>query len=772
MAPRQYACFFSLMSLIALAPFLTPFGHNLEYEYALLASLSFLAFIPVAAFVPYLRRSFTLPTTTGQVVLELVGMGVIAPLFFALPGLILLATHLCPCNSAEFTVWLLVQAIPSYTLALAFYYAFSWAISRHRARPTRLFALLFTVYTLALVVTATELYLYPQKRALSLIFGYLHGPLYDSWLPIDKGVILARLMAPLAAVLVISAISLRRRWYQIVSLISCTLLFGLMWCHLGDQPSVGCGKQLLDQELSDNLRAPDFVLHYRGTKGASTVPADINRLFFEIQFHLGELRPLFPSMQRPVEIYIYPDITTRKLLFGASETDVTDVRTPSVHLVRDNAGSYPTLRHELVHALGSSAAFHGLGFHPNMAFTEGLAMALAPQEHPVSLHNGAAAILRKGRITNLEELLGPGFYKVSIERSYTLAGSFIQFLQEKYGFDKVLEIYAGGSFESVMGRERAEVIRQWRETIELSYDSSEDLLTEALYRYEGILRDLCPHSKASLAADRNFGKLVRLRQPVSWNQGKEYWPWRAALDRTDINAQITVWRKELKKMAGMHVPPPGRIQTYHDVVNELRRQPEENVEDFALGVLSSDILRLKGDRAAGTELLRSLASDAGKIFPGNDMSRQIHARLLVESEMTGTKAFEVRKYLAGWTDKPLSRLGIADGFIGPYLYLRSREGADVNADVLHRYLNTRLPSGLHQALAVEWYKILGHRLMGRGGYLEAGQAYAQAAARASSGMVPVLRQYQRQADFMLKNLPLTKTPSNGNAAPNPPHPHL
>src|SRR5690606_33355072 len=116
--------------------------------------------------------------------------------------------------------------------------------------------------------------------------------------------------------------------------------------------------------------------------------------------------------------------------------------TPSIHITAD-AWPHPTLRHELVHALASGFGYHGLGFHPNMAFTEGLAEALAPREQMISVHEGAASLIESGRLPAIEKLFSPAFWRESGGRAYTVAGSFIRHLIETRGMAEVKNLYAG-----------------------------------------------------------------------------------------------------------------------------------------------------------------------------------------------------------------------------------------------------------------------------------------------------------------------------------------
>ena len=65
---------------------------------------------------------------------------------------------------------------------------------------------------------------------------------------------------------------------------------------------------------------------------------------------------------------------------------------------------HSTIRHELVHALASFDSYLSLGFHPNIAITEGLAVALAPEDRLLSLDDASASLIINKKISSLEKI--------------------------------------------------------------------------------------------------------------------------------------------------------------------------------------------------------------------------------------------------------------------------------------------------------------------------------------------------------------------------------
>lgn len=177
-------------------------------------------------------------------------------------------------------------------------------------------------------------------------------------------------------------------------------------------PSLQFGVKNLESNFTSKVEKKDFSLFYNEDKQ----DADrINKFIKEIIFHSQEIKEIVGLKKLPhVKIFFYNDESQKKLLFGAQETDVTDIFTPSIHL---SGKEFPhkTLRHELVHALLSEEAPFNLGFHPNMAITEGIAVALAPLEEENSLHKGAAYLMNHGKINNITDLFSPFFGNILVQ---------------------------------------------------------------------------------------------------------------------------------------------------------------------------------------------------------------------------------------------------------------------------------------------------------------------------------------------------------------------
>ncbi|NRA46465.1 MAG: hypothetical protein HRU09_16060 [Oligoflexales bacterium] len=432
-------------------------------------------------------------------------------------GPLLFFFGLCKCAESEYWLWSGINSIPAIVLSLLL--CLFVINSQERLSRKKLSLLLLGFYFLSFLDLTFWLWFHPQKRISHFVFGFLHGPIYDRYLPIDMGIIYHRaahfflglgiLYSYLARFYLVKdsqvknygGLSLDGSWNHVKMRF---LPLGLLFCYFisaglaSQYPSVGQGASHLKEVLPETYEEELFAVHYIKGKDDKYVKAARN-LVLESRFHLLELiRILELPHPSKVQIYAYPSSLTKKLAFGGGGTDVTDVYTPSIH-IQLTSQIYRTLRHELVHALGSDFGFHGLGFHPNMALTEGLAVALAPELRTPDLHEGSYELIKSNKIGSIEDLFSPFFWKVAGARSYTISGSLVSYLLESYGSHGLKRLYAGDSFLQAYKMSTEQIIDDWKQFIsEKSQGKENTILAEAIYRSPGTLYERCTHSKPVL----------------------------------------------------------------------------------------------------------------------------------------------------------------------------------------------------------------------------------------------------------------------------------
>lgn len=171
----------------------------------------------------------------------------------------------------------------------------------------------------------------------------------------------------------------------------------------------------------------------------------------------------------PMRIFWFRDKKHKQALTGASRTRFARPHKGELYL---SADSFPagTLAHEMAHV--SAAAFvdtplrvpgylGGLWYNP--ALVEGMAVAMAWSDAPLSSHEQTFQALEKKRAPRLKHLLSPlGFASHNLSVAYQVSGSFVRYTMDRYGAPKVARWYGGEDFEAVFGLPLDKAESQWR----------------------------------------------------------------------------------------------------------------------------------------------------------------------------------------------------------------------------------------------------------------------------------------------------------------------
>ncbi len=453
----------------------------------------------------------------------------------------------------------------------------------------------------------------------------------------------------------------------------------------GPYGSIHHGLPALKRLLPLKVEGDHFTLHVAEQNHAYAL-----RLAREASFHISELTRELKISAPHVFIFVYPDERSKKLWFGAGSTDVTDVVTPSIHIVAEGY-PHPTLRHELVHALTSDIAFFGLGFHPNLALTEGLAVALAPGFAPLDLDERAATLFHTGKALSLDALMSPLFWRESGERAYSQAGSLIRYLISEFGVEWVMEVYRG-----VTPTNLEDAFTKWQTHVVASYPKdSKNLARQTLFQRPSVLDDTCPHSRADLEHNDMF---TRWRHDKSL-KGRSL----GVSDSIKKQAKIALKDKNYDLIAHLASQVPS-----------LERGSHPSSEDLEALLLKSDLLRLGHKKEESLSLLLQLESYAKSFKLPDSLIRAVFARTYTERTYTEDEAKKLRGYLAGFDTLP----SVNDWFKS---YLALRRG-DPRAQTWQEEPASGFPLSYYE----EWDRLKGELYFKEANYHKSAEAYGRA----------------------------------------------
>ncbi|WNZ64571.1 hypothetical protein QEG98_13370 [Myxococcus sp. MxC21-1] len=102
---------------------------------------------------------------------------------------------------------------------------------------------------------------------------------------------------------------------------------------------------------------------------------------------------------------------------------------------------------------------------------------------------------------DMRKLMGPqGFYQSAPARAYTVAGSFLRYLADTYGADRLRAVYAHADFDAAYGRPLGELVTEWEQYVDaLPLDEASVARAFARFRTGSLFTRACAREVARLS---------------------------------------------------------------------------------------------------------------------------------------------------------------------------------------------------------------------------------------------------------------------------------
>lgn len=210
-----------------------------------------------------------------------------------------------------------------------------------------------------------------------------------------------------------------------------------------------------------HMPAGDLVAHARGWVAEDAA------------FRFQSLYTWFGGAPTPIDLYLYRDSAQKRRLMGADRVDMAKPWLRQVNMVLPEYGA-SVLTHELAHvfAVQFAPAPFGVpmrfGVLPDALLIEGVAVAAEwPLRNGLDPHQWARAMRQLGLAPKLQLLMSPtGFFGQSSERAYTLAGSFLRWIADKYGQKALQQLYRTSDFVLATGQTLPTLADGWAADID------------------------------------------------------------------------------------------------------------------------------------------------------------------------------------------------------------------------------------------------------------------------------------------------------------------
>jgi len=353
----------------------------------------------------------------------------------------------------------------------------------------------------------------PQVFAFNFFAGYFPGPLYDEALRVPAALGWFRLETVLWAVVLTTCAAAifpapgpghpRQRGRLLSAL---ALLAGAIAAL--ELNAVQLGFRSSDAAIRAVLGGRAQTEHAEILHPREKSPEEVERLRRDVEFRLAQLSRFFGSPPVTVKVYVFRTPAEKQRWLGAGVTQYAKPWLSSAFL-NDAPFPNPVLKHELAHL---AAGTFGSGpfrvtsrwwLVPVMGVVEGVAVAADDPPGELGLHASAAGMRRLGLMPDLRFLLGPtGFWSAAPARAYTAAGSFLRYLQETQGPDRLHRLLAHGDFSGTYGRSLEALVTEWERMLDaVPLDDSAVNRAFARFRQPSLFRRACVREVAKLVEE-------------------------------------------------------------------------------------------------------------------------------------------------------------------------------------------------------------------------------------------------------------------------------
>lgn len=278
-------------------------------------------------------------------------------------------------------------------------------------------------------------------------------------------------------------------------------------------------------ELGGVKRTEHFVIHY---DDRAAIAAQMELYAADHELRLAQVSKALgvdPDAVGTIHSYVFASREQKGRLMGARNVEMAKPWRREIYLTFEDF-PHSSLRHEIAHVVAGtfgSPLFHVSAKHVllvNPGMIEGLAVAADwPGRGSLTPHQSMRAMELLGFAPSARDVLGLKFLTMSSQRTYTAAGSFMYFLLERHGPERLRRLYAtGGDFEEVYRVSQGQLVAAWREMLASIDVPAADLeAARERFRQPGVFQRPCPHANAARmhrAATLPHAQAVRLIRQV------------------------------------------------------------------------------------------------------------------------------------------------------------------------------------------------------------------------------------------------------------------
>ena len=365
----------------------------------------------------------------------------------------------------------------------------------------------------SLAVTVWPLLRGPQVYAFNHLLGWVPGPLYDEALQAPPGLWWFRVQTLLLAALAwcVAAFFLDMKEGRVTRphfRPGSALLLGLLALGVAaiEQRAPALSIRMTEEHVREVLGGRRETEHFELVYPRGLEAEQVERFVRDLEFRHAQLSAFFgraPEGRLKVFLYRTPD--QKQQLVGARYTQFAKPWRGELHV---DSPSFPhgVLKHELAHLMAAPFGAPPFGVTavkallPHPGVIEGMAVAADDPADDLTLHQWAAGMKQAGLLPDVRALLGlEGFFAQAPARAYTAAGSFLRWLHEQRGPEKLRALYRHADFEATYGQGLPALATEWEAFLEqVPLDEAAKAQAFARFRKPALMARPCAREVAAL----------------------------------------------------------------------------------------------------------------------------------------------------------------------------------------------------------------------------------------------------------------------------------
>lgn len=369
----------------------------------------------------------------------------------------------------------------------------------------------------------------------SVFWGYFAGPVYDEHIRISPTLVAHRGLAVIWAAFLwsLSAWVVDRRAGKTSAMVRIVLAAGLFLMIAAQWYRSDLGFDIsyaaLERTLSSRHQTKHVDVFFDPLVDVRSVEIVAAKSEFFFQSIARSLDLKSPDR---VRVFVYRDADQKKLMLGAGPTNFAKVWRNEIHINAHDAQD--GMAHEIVHVMAAEFG-HPLYSTLRLGFLEGLAVALDWSDPNFTPHQWAAILQRIHRLPDVAGLIdGSSFFAGGSRLSYTVSGSFVRYLLERYGAEKLKRVYHHERVDAVYERNPGNLINEWKDFLASVPLDSEDVAFASILMEPGIFGRRCVHQVADLHEKAHAA--IRLGK---YEEGLQVYDRILTMDRTNSRALLS-----------------------------------------------------------------------------------------------------------------------------------------------------------------------------------------------------------------------------------------